>query len=234
MMKRSKPFQFKKFTIEQTLAAFKVTGDSVYLGAWANLSTANFILDIGTGTSILALMAAQRNNNAEIYAIEPDLGSYQDAITNTQNCEWKNRIHVIHSSFQDYNPNFLFDHIISNPPYFTNQLNSPDIRKNAARHTDENFLNLLFEKSYHISTPNAKLSIIIPEKTYEHLDTKKWHLHRISRLNTGGKNTRFLVALEFQKEECKHLEKEELFIRKDNEYSKEYLEQTKDFYLFVP
>ncbi len=233
-MKRSKPFQFKKFTIEQALAAFKVTGDSVYLGAWANLSSANFILDIGTGTSILALMAAQRNKNAKIFAIEPDQGSFNDAITNTQNSEWKDRIQVIQSTFQDYNPDFQFDHIISNPPYFTKQLNSPDARKNAARHTDDDFLNLLFEKSHQISTPQAKLSIIIPESTYQLLDIKKWHLYRISRLNTGGKNTRYLVALEFQKEECKHLEKEELFIRKGNEYSKEYLEQTKDFYLFAP
>lgn len=232
-MKRSKPFQFKKFTVEQSLAAFKVTGDSVYLGAWANLISAKNILDIGTGTSILALMAAQRNPNAQIYAIEPDLGSFQDAIANTQNSEWKERIHVIHSNFQDYNPELLFDHIISNPPYFTQQLNSPDPRKNAARHAEEDFLDILFQKSYQISTPQAKLSIIIPESTYEQLHIKNWHLHRISRLNTGGKNTRFLVALEFQKSECNHIEKEELFIRKNNEYSKEYLNQTKDFYLFV-
>lgn len=232
-MKRSKPFQFQKFTVEQTLAAFKVTGDSVYLGAWANVKNATRILDIGTGTSLLALMLAQRNSNAKIIAIEPDSLSYKDAVFNVENSNWANRIQVIQSDFESYSDTELFDHIISNPPYFTDQLPSSDERKNAARHTNKDFLKLLFKKSFELSTENARLSIIIPESTYLNLVYNPWHLHRISRLNTGGKNTRYLIALEFQKNACEFISKEELYIRINNEYSKEYLKQTKEFYLFA-
>ena len=92
---------------------------------------------------------------------------------------------------------------------------------------------LLFDKSYAISTPHAKLSIILPEKTYKELKGYgNWFLHRMTRLNTGGKNVRFLLALEFQKSVPEALKSEHLTIRNHTGYTKEYLEQTKDFYLF--
>lgn len=232
-MKRSKPFQFKEFTVEQTLAAFKVTGDSVFLGAWADIEGARHIIDVGTGTALLALMAAQRNKKAHITAIEPDEASYSDAVNNIKNSAWANRIEVLPCRWEDFEPKEKADHIISNPPYFIKQKESADSRKSSARHAELHFMPLLFDKSYAISTHNAKLSIILPEKTYKELKGYgNWFLHRMTRLNTGGKNVRFLLALEFQKSVPEALKSEHLTIRNHTGYTKEYLEQTKDFYLF--
>ncbi len=94
-------FRFKQFTIKQGAAAFKVTTDSVLLGSWADFTNAKTILDIGTGTGLLALMAAQRSN-AQITAIEPDEMSFSQAEFNVSASPWKGRISLINNSLQEF------------------------------------------------------------------------------------------------------------------------------------
>ena len=93
-------FKFKQFTVHQEHAPFKVTTDSVLLGAWAQLEGAKNILDIGTGTGILALMAAQRTG-AQIVAIEPDPGSFMQAGLNISDSPWHDRITLINTRVQE-------------------------------------------------------------------------------------------------------------------------------------
>ena len=103
-------FKFKQFTVHQEHAPFKITTDSVMLGAWAQLKDAKNILDIGAGTGILSLMAAQRTD-AHIVALEPDPGSYMQAGLNFSGSPWHNRITLIKTRVQDYFPaaGLLFD-----------------------------------------------------------------------------------------------------------------------------
>ena len=100
-------FSFKQFTIHQDKASFKVGTDGVLLGAVADLGGANRILDIGSGTGLIALMAAQRSN-AEIVALEPDYNSYLQCIENIGLCPWKERIKVENISLQEYQPSVYY------------------------------------------------------------------------------------------------------------------------------
>ncbi len=129
-------FAFKHFTLHQEHSAFRVTTDSVLLGAWADVEEAGNILDIGTGTGLLALMAAQRSG-ARIVAIEPDRNSFMQAGLNVTASPWHERITVLNTSIQDYRPsgNLLFDAIITNPPYFVDSLLNPNEAMARARHT---------------------------------------------------------------------------------------------------
>ena len=122
-------FRFKQFTIYQKQSVFKVGTDGVLLGACADLTGGSRILDVGTGTGLIAIMAAQRSD-ASIVAIEPELLSFQQACENVMNCKWKNRIEVINSRLIEYSVGCTekFSVMISNPPFFRNSLKNLDPR----------------------------------------------------------------------------------------------------------
>jgi tRNA1Val (adenine37-N6)-methyltransferase len=127
-------FQFKQFRIRQERCAMKVGTDGVLLGAWMPLSNAQHMLDIGTGTGLIALMAAQRHANLHITAIEIDRSSAEQAAENVQESPWKDRIKVIRTDFKDYRSDIRFDTIVSNPPFFPRSLTCPDASRSQARH----------------------------------------------------------------------------------------------------
>lgn len=126
-------FSFKQFTIWQDRSAFKVGTDGVLLGACADVSAAKRILDIGSGTGLIALMLAQRSQ-AEIVAIEPDHESFLQCCENINRSSWKNRMTVHESALQDFRCEEKFDLIVTNPPYFSGSLVNPDYRKSVTRH----------------------------------------------------------------------------------------------------
>jgi tRNA1Val (adenine37-N6)-methyltransferase len=130
-------FSFKQFTIRQEEATLKVTTDSCILGAYATSPSPLTILDIGTGTGILAIMAAQRFRRASIEGIEPDPVTAQLARKNAMNSPWPDRIKIITSRIQDYQKEHKkkYELIICNPPYHESQLTSKDKRKNLAKHS---------------------------------------------------------------------------------------------------
>ena len=118
-------FSFKQFTVFQDKCAFKTGTDGVILGAYTDISGADKILDIGTGTGLIALMLAQRCEG-EITAIEPDKDSYRQACRNVEKSKWSNRIKVENIDLQNFNPgDTKFDLIVTNPPYFINSLKNP-------------------------------------------------------------------------------------------------------------
>ena len=129
-------FSFKQFTIWQDKSAFKVGTDGVLLGAYADIDGVGSILDIGSGTGLISIMLAQRCD-AVITAIEPDHESFVQTCENVSRCEWQNRIKVVNTDLQNFNANQdKFDLIVTNPPYFSDSLKSPDPRKSTARHND--------------------------------------------------------------------------------------------------
>lgn len=128
-------FSFKQFTIRQDGCAFKVGTDGVLLGACADAAGAEKILDIGSGTGVIAIMLAQRSDS-EIYALEPDEESFFRLTLNIELCKWRERIHGVNTDLQHYDPGFRFGLIVSNPPWFINSVRNPDTRKSVARHND--------------------------------------------------------------------------------------------------
>jgi len=126
-------FHFKKFSISQEKSVFKIGTDGVLLGAAADISGSESILDIGTGTGLIALMLAQRSG-AFLTAIEPDKDSFEEASENIRRSPWSHRIQIENITLQEFNPQKEFDLIVTNPPYFTGSLRNPDEKKASARH----------------------------------------------------------------------------------------------------
>lgn len=138
-------FRFKQFTIHQDKTPMKVCTDSCVMGAWVPVENSQRILDIGTGTGLLALMAAQRTQ-AAITAIEPDEITYQQALQNVAVSPFASQIQIINQDLDSFvsNQDILFDTIICNPPFFSNSILSNDERKNSALHqTTLSFENLV-------------------------------------------------------------------------------------------
>ena len=128
-------FQFKQFTVWHDKCAMKVGTDGVLLGAWASVQNAHKILDVGTGTGLVALMLAQRSlPDADIIALEIDEAAAGQARENVTRSPWKERVEVVQTDFRDYQSSDKFDVIVSNPPYFVDSLECPDQQRNAARH----------------------------------------------------------------------------------------------------
>lgn len=161
------PFRFKQFTVAHDKCAMKVNTDGVLLGAWADVSNAAYVLDIGTGTGVIALMAAQQNNSAMIQALEIDEPSFKQAADNFQQSKWSNRLTAFHQSFQNFSAPQLYDCIICNPPYFINDMKSPQLSKNVARHSITLTYQELLTHSNRLLSVNGQLFICIPAFNFE-------------------------------------------------------------------
>ena len=155
-------FQFKQFIIHQDRCTLKVGTDGVVLGAWANVEGAKRILDIGTGTGLLALMCAQRNKEAQIDAIEIDDASAEQAAENVSASPWADRMRVHRMDAKKMRSTEKYDLIICNPPFYAGEMASPDQRAGVAKHSGElGFSDLAKVVSDHLSD-HGKFACIIP------------------------------------------------------------------------
>lgn len=154
-------FRFKQFVIHQDRCAMKVGTDGVLLGAYTPVAGVNSILDIGTGTGVVALMLAQRSS-AYITAIEIDHDAVLQASDNVNESPWKDRINVVHADFLNYSVTEKFDCIVTNPPFFQNDLKCPEYKRNIARHADTLSFESLLKGVYCLLHPNGKFVIILP------------------------------------------------------------------------
>jgi tRNA1Val (adenine37-N6)-methyltransferase len=157
-------FRFKQFTIQQDRTAMKVCTDACVLGAWADIANVPGarILDIGTGTGLLALMAAQRNPTASIDAVEIDTQAAGQASENVTASPFANRVQIIHSRIQGFEPAQQYDHVLTNPPFYTNHLRSPDATINRALHTDELPSSDLLTAATRLLKPDGQWWVLLP------------------------------------------------------------------------
>ena len=134
-------FHFKEFSVDQADCAMKINTDGVLAGALSENEDPRFILDIGTGTGVIALMLAQRFASAKIDAVEIDQQAAEAAETNFLNSPFAHRLHCYSSSFEDFfsASTIKYDLIVSNPPFFIGSLQNPDKRKSMARHASHDF-----------------------------------------------------------------------------------------------
>jgi tRNA1Val (adenine37-N6)-methyltransferase len=229
-------FSFKQFTIYQDKCAFKVGTDGVLLGACADVSGVKKILDIGTGTGLIALMLAQRSE-ANIVAIEPDRDSFSQACSNVAGSKWNNRIKIENASLQNYDSGALrFDLIVSNPPFFSDSLRNPDTGKAVSRHNDTLSNKNLLEGAARLMVEDGKLQVIMPyiEGNILIAEAQEYGLYcnnilKIKPLPTS--EIRRLI-LTFSKQRQKATER---FLTiehgRRHEFTEEYKILTKDFYL---
>jgi tRNA1Val (adenine37-N6)-methyltransferase len=229
-------FSFKQFTIFQNKSAFKVGTDGVLLGAIADVTGAERILDIGSGTGLISIMLAQRCD-AAITAIEPDDDSFIQTCENVNICKWHKRINVIHIRLQDFNPEQVkFDLIVTNPPYFYDSLKNPDPRRSAARHNDSLTSDEILNCASRLLKEEGRLQLIMPyiEGNVFIAEANKYGLYctrilKIKPLPTSDVRRLILTFSRFTEETSESF----LTIEhgKRHEFTEEYINLTKDFYL---
>jgi len=157
-------FQFQQFRINQDRSAMKISTDAVLLGALANAENPVQILDIGTGTGVIALMLAQRFPQAKITAIELDDEAAGQARENFEESSFAGRLKVFAMRIQDFKSTLKFDLIVSNPPYFPDHLKSSDQKRNQALHTDQLSFEELIQKSSELLSEKGSFWVILPPR----------------------------------------------------------------------
>lgn len=161
-MKTLDVFQFKQFSVRHAKSGMKVGTDSVLLGAWADFVARNRILDVGAGTGILALMAAQRNADAMVDAVEIDAVAAEEALQNAENSAWGGRIKIFECDFLRFESGSKYDYIVSNPPFFDSGERAPDARRAMARHTDTLPFSEFFGRCKSLLSDDGLVGLIAP------------------------------------------------------------------------
>ena len=169
-------FRFKQFTVWHDRCAMKVGTDGVLLGAWCPIQIENpsntfNILDIGTGSGLIALMLSQRAPYALITAIDIDQKAVEQAQYNFSISPWKERLECHLSALQQVEGEELFDLIVSNPPYFQDSLKNPDNQRAMARHTDTLSYEELLSNSARLLTHNGTLALVLPIEAEQQIIT---------------------------------------------------------------
>src|SRR6187431_735162 len=163
-------FQFKKFSVDQDRTAMKIGTDGVLLGAWTPIENNPFsILDIGTGTGIIALMLAQRSSAEQIDALEIDEDAYEQATDNFENSPWNDRLFCFHAGLDEFveEPEDEYDLIVSNPPFYSEDYKSENEQRDLARFQDAMPFEDLIEAADLLLSENGIFSVIIPFKEEE-------------------------------------------------------------------
>jgi tRNA1Val (adenine37-N6)-methyltransferase len=232
-------FSFKKFTVNQDRCAMKIGTDGVLLGAWTPLDNNPFsILDIGTGTGIIALMLSQRSNAQQIDALEIDENAYEQAVDNFENSPWSDRLFCFHAGLDEFveEPEDEYDLIISNPPFYTEDYKSENEQRDLARFTDAMPFEELIEAAALLLSENGIFSVIIPFKEEDKFIAlaKEYELYplKITRVKGTPASDIKRSLLAFVRDENTAILTDELIIETARHiYTPEYIELTKDFYL---
>ena len=230
-------FTFQKFTIHQDRCAMKVGTDGVLLGAWAH--GGKRILDIGTGTGLVAIMMAQRFADAHVTAVEIDHNAALQACNNANCSPFASRIGIVETNIQNFEVygTQLFDSIVSNPPFFTDSLKNPDSQRATARHADTLPYRDLFTAVKRLLAEDGEFSAIIPSNCLTSFIAEAYlaHLVPIRRLairTTPRKQPkRLLVSFGHTSSESNATNEEQCLMNADGSRSDWYINLTSDFYL---
>lgn len=232
-------FQFKQFALEQDRCAMKIGTDGVLLGAWTPIQNNPFsILDIGTGTGIIALMLSQRSAAEQIDALEIDDEAYEQATDNFENSPWNDRLFCFHAGLDEFveEPEDEYDLIVSNPPFYTEDYKSENEQRDLARFTDAMPFEDLIEAAALLLSENGIFSVIIPFKEEVNFIAlaNECELYPVKITRVKGTPTTVIKRslLAFSRNENAETEIDELIIETARHiYTSEYIKLTKDFYL---
>jgi tRNA1Val (adenine37-N6)-methyltransferase len=231
-------FRFRQFTVNHDRCAMKVGTDGVLLGAWAEPGDAKYILDVGTGTGLVALMLAQRSE-ASIDAVEIEAEACEQARENILASPWPERITVYNDSFQHFAAGVTtrYNLVVSNPPYFRNSLHSPQKERTTARHDTRLGFTDLLAATDKILAADGRLAVIVPDPERNAITEEAWFYRlfpaRITQIRPHEGKPFSRCLLEFSRQRLPSVNAEEIRIRPvaGGRYSEEYQALTCDFYL---
>lgn len=245
----SKPFQFKEFTIAQDRCAAKIGTDGVLLGVWTSLNNdPDSILDIGTGTGVIALILAQRSSAKIIDALELEDNAYEQAAENFENSLWADRLFCYHAHLHEFalEMDEQYDLIVCNPPFYKSTYQTENQARNQARFEDAMPFNLIVGAIMKLLSQKGIFAIILPFEEEEDIIKlcAQGNLipSRITRVkgNIKAPIKRSLLEFRFQESSCSDIENTphtitqptELIIEKERHvYTEQYLNLAQDFYL---
>jgi tRNA1Val (adenine37-N6)-methyltransferase len=232
-------FEFKQFSIEQDKAAMKVGTDGVLLGAWTPINNnPKTILDIGTGTGIIALMLAQRTSASQIDALEIEENAYEQSVDNFENSPWSDTLFCYHAGLDEFieEPEDEYDLIVCNPPFYAENYKTDDKNRDLARFQDAMPFEELVEAADLLLSENGIFSVVLPYKEENKFIrlAKEFQLFPIKITHVKGtpssETKRSLLA--FSRNESLNFTIDELVIETTrHQYTAEYIELTKEFYL---
>jgi tRNA1Val (adenine37-N6)-methyltransferase len=236
IIRDEKVFRFKHFEINQADCAMKVGTDGVLLGAWTAVKDAKHVLDIGTGTGLLALMIAQKST-AAIDAIEINRAAYFQALKNIDKSDWRMRINPVHASLQEYvGSGKKYDLIISNPPFFINAHKSTYDERNIARHTDESLsFDALIDGVISLLDEKGRFCLILPMKESQIFlslcEKKGMYCQQLIRVKTKEGKGFKRVLLELSLIQPVKIVTKDISIHNEiGTYTREYIALTEDYY----
>lgn len=227
-------FRFKQFALQDSDSALKVTTDATILGAWVDIDGADTILDAGCGCGILGLMAAQRATGARITAVDIHPGSIADATYNVRNSPFADRIKVIAGDITELQGSF--DLIISNPPFFTEALQSPDAARAAARHAGKFSHLTLPHLASKLLSPTGSVALIAPTEDDSVVDQALalagLYPHRVLRFRQSERRPPVRTLWQAQRDIPHNVIQDQLTISGTEGYTPRYRELLSPFMLY--
>lgn len=228
-------FKFKQFDVDQSGCAMKINTDGVLLAALVETEHPKHILDIGTGTGVLALMLAQRFSSAKIEAVEIDESASATADRNFQNSVFSDRLTINNIAIEQYNNPIQFDLIISNPPFFVNDLKNTEEKKGIARHASEQFFKDLIEKVNIILTEDGCFWVILPVKQADLLieNAKQLRMYpaKIIHVHSDIYKPAFRYVVNLNKNEAEAVIEHFYIYEREKKYTQAYEVLLRDFFL---
>lgn len=234
-MGRNNWFEFKQFRVEQRKSAMKVGTDGVLLGAWTPVKDALRILDIGTGTGLIALMLAQRSD-ARIDAVEIDQQSAEEAEFNFNQSAWNERLCLINADFHKFafSVDNTYDLIVSNPPFFVNSLKSSNSASSMARHNDMLSFNQLVLGARKLLNSSGRLCVILPFSSFgefkECARMAGFYLHHLLKVIPKEGKAPKRILMEFSLTAVYPVEDTLTILNSFSGYSEDYKILTTTFY----
>jgi tRNA1Val (adenine37-N6)-methyltransferase len=229
------PFRFKQFAVAQNKCAMKVNTDGVLLGAWADVNNARQLLDVGTGTGVIALMMAQKSLTSKVDAIDIDADAYLQAKENFEQSNWSGRLMVYHVSLQNFRPIIHYDVIISNPPYFVDDTKTESQKRNVAKHSTElSYADLLVGVSRLLSD-NGKFFVVLPVFNLALFETEAasqfLFVNQLTEVIAVEGKAPYLVLIQLERRRNQYSKTGIIIQNANGDFTDEYKMLTKDFYL---
>jgi tRNA1Val (adenine37-N6)-methyltransferase len=231
----STPFRFKQFSIVQDRCAMKVNTDGVLLGAWADVDGAKTILDIGTGTGVIALMMAQRNPAAIIDAIDIDADAFAQAGENFLDSLWSERLYAYHISLQNYFPDKKYDLIISNPPYFVDDYKTDNHQRNIAKHSVSLSYKELVSGLNRLLSDHGGAFLVLPAFNLQLFESlalaENLFITKLTEVIAVEGKSPYLVLIRLGREQKGYSQSSIVIQNEEGIFTNEYKGLTKEFYL---